>query len=187
MADTERQVQAFVALRSELVRVSRSQGAAEAIKLGNNAGNRANRQALNATITTRAQQNAADVAALAQDLGQFQATKSIMLPAVTAGVILSSVILVPFLLIGGITRPIARIVEAMRRIAGAEFDVAVPDRGKHDEIGQIAGAIEVFRVQAVENKLQTAARDRSARLRKSRNAAPFSVSRPALRLQPVRP
>jgi methyl-accepting chemotaxis protein len=159
LAESERQVRDFFALRTELVRVSRSSGATQTNLLGNNKTNRANRQALNAAVTTLAQRNAADVATVARDLDQFQQTMSILLPTVTLGVISASVVLVLFLVIGGITRPLARIVKAMKRLAGGEFDIVVPDCAKHDEIGQMAGALEVFRVQAVENRRLTEARE----------------------------
>jgi methyl-accepting chemotaxis protein len=160
LADCERQVHEFITLRTELVRISRAEGAEAANKLGNNTSNRSNRQALNATVVALAHQNEDDVGAVARDLDQFQATMSAVLPAVTAGVILSAVLLVLFLVIGGITRPLARIIEAMQRLAAGEFDVVVPGRGKRDEIGQMADALEVFRSQAVENRRLTEARER---------------------------
>ena len=171
LADCERQVREFVTLRTELVRISRVEGAAAANKLGNNTSNRSNRQALNATVVALAHQNEEDVAAVARDLDQFQQTMSIVLPAVTAGVILSTVLLVLVLVIGGITRPLARIIEAMRRLAAGEFDVVVPGRGKRDEIGQIADALDVFRSQAVENQRLTEAREREQREAEERQRA----------------
>jgi methyl-accepting chemotaxis protein len=163
LADCERQVREFIALRTDLVRAARTSGAAEAGKIGNNAANRANRQALNATVTALARQNEEDVGSVARDLDHFQETMSIVLPAVTLGVILSTVMLVLFLVIGGITRPLARIIEAMERLAAGEFDVVVPGRGKRDEIGQMADALEVFRSQAVENRRLTDAGEREQR------------------------
>jgi methyl-accepting chemotaxis protein len=163
LADCERQVREFIALRTDLVRAARTSGAAEAGRIGNNTANRTNRQALNATVTALAHQNEDDVGAVARDLTQFQRTMSIVLPAVTLGVILSTVMLVLFLVIGGITRPLARIIEAMKKLAAGEFDVVVPGRGKRDEIGQMAEALEVFRRQATENRRLTEAGEREQR------------------------
>ena len=160
LADCERQIQAFITLRTEVVRVARSRGAAEAARIGNNMTNRGNRQALSAAISTLVRQNEADVAAVARDLGQFQETMSIVLPALTAGIILSTVMLVLFIVIGGITRPLGRMIAAMKRLADGEFDIVVPARGKHDEVGQIAAALEVFRIHAVENQRLTEAGER---------------------------
>jgi methyl-accepting chemotaxis protein len=44
-----------------------------------------------------------------------------------------------------ITRPIGRLADAMRRIAGGALDHAVPDRQRRDEIGRMAGAVQVFK------------------------------------------
>jgi signal transduction histidine kinase len=50
------------------------------------------------------------------------------------------------LLVGlSITRPIGRLAGAMRRIASGSLELEVPDRGRRDEIGAMAGAVEVFK------------------------------------------
>ncbi|ODT83472.1 MAG: hypothetical protein ABS76_03675 [Pelagibacterium sp. SCN 64-44] len=44
-----------------------------------------------------------------------------------------------------ITRPVGRLTEAMSEIAGNNLDTAVPGLGRTDELGEMAGAVEVFR------------------------------------------
>ena len=51
-----------------------------------------------------------------------------------------------FWLVGtSIARPITRLPGAMEALAGGELDVAVPGAGRHDELGAMASAVEVFR------------------------------------------
>ncbi|HEY9012647.1 MAG TPA: methyl-accepting chemotaxis protein [Devosia sp.] len=56
----------------------------------------------------------------------------------------------------GLMRPIPRLVETMRRIAGAEYDQSVPYGNRRNEIGQIAGAVEVFRQNGIRIEAMTA-------------------------------
>ena len=54
-------------------------------------------------------------------------------------------VLLAFLVGLSITRPIGRLATAMRRLAGGSLDQDVPDRGRGDEIGAMAGAVQVFK------------------------------------------
>ncbi|MCP3468311.1 methyl-accepting chemotaxis protein [Bradyrhizobium sp. CCGUVB23] len=62
---------------------------------------------------------------------------------------------VTFLLIGAcvfsvvtIARPLQALTAAMRELAGGNFSVVLPGLGRKDEIGDIANAVESFKVQA---------------------------------------
>jgi methyl-accepting chemotaxis protein len=54
-----------------------------------------------------------------------------------------------FVLGTGISRPIAAMCKAMRELAGGNFDVVLPGLGRKDELGEMAGAVEEFKVQAI--------------------------------------
>jgi methyl-accepting chemotaxis protein len=54
-----------------------------------------------------------------------------------------------FLLGVGISRPMTRMCGAMRELAAGNFDVVLPGLGRRDELGEMAGAVEEFKVQAV--------------------------------------
>src|SRR5260370_12098740 len=54
-----------------------------------------------------------------------------------------------FLLGTGIARPIAAMCRAMRELAGGNFDVVLPGLGRRDELGEMASAVEEFKVQAI--------------------------------------
>jgi len=54
-----------------------------------------------------------------------------------------------FLLGTGISRPMTAMCAAMRELAAGNFDVVLPGLGRQDELGEMAGAVEEFKVQAV--------------------------------------
>jgi methyl-accepting chemotaxis protein len=49
----------------------------------------------------------------------------------------------------GISRPITAMCKAMRELAGGNFDVVLPGLGREDELGEMAGAVEEFKMQAI--------------------------------------
>jgi methyl-accepting chemotaxis protein len=49
-----------------------------------------------------------------------------------------------------VVRPLNDIVRAMAKLADGDFDVVLPGLGRTDEIGKMAGAVETFKVKAVE-------------------------------------
>ncbi len=54
------------------------------------------------------------------------------------------------LLLGkGISRPMTAMCQAMRELAGGNFDVVLPGLGRRDELGEMAAAVEAFKVQAI--------------------------------------
>jgi len=54
------------------------------------------------------------------------------------------------LLLGkGISRPMTAMCKAMRELAGGNFDVVLPGLGRPDELGEMAGAVEEFKLQAI--------------------------------------
>ena len=56
---------------------------------------------------------------------------------------------VSMLVARGITRPLQRMTGTMKDLAGGKLDVEVPGIGRHDEIGEMAEAVEVFKSNAV--------------------------------------
>jgi methyl-accepting chemotaxis protein len=54
------------------------------------------------------------------------------------------------LLLGrGISRPMIAMCGAMRKLAGGHFEIVLPGLGRTDELGEMAGAVEEFKVQAI--------------------------------------
>jgi methyl-accepting chemotaxis protein len=57
--------------------------------------------------------------------------------------------LLAFVLGSGISRPMVGMCKAMRELAGGNFDVVLPGLGRRDEIGEMASAVEEFKMQAI--------------------------------------
>jgi methyl-accepting chemotaxis protein len=49
----------------------------------------------------------------------------------------------------GISRPMIAMRKAMRELAGGNFDVVLPGLGRKDELGEMASAVEEFKLQAI--------------------------------------
>lgn len=79
-----------------------------------------------------------------------------------------------FLLGKGISRPIQRMCAAMRELAGGNFDVVLPGLGRKDELGEMAAAVEEFKIQAV------AKAERDAREQEEQNRAASTARRKEL-------
>ena len=58
-----------------------------------------------------------------------------------------------------VTRPLAALSGSMRELANGNFDVVLPGLGRRDEVGDIAEAVELFKVKATEKaRLEVAAK-----------------------------
>jgi methyl-accepting chemotaxis protein len=77
------------------------------------------------------------------------------------------IVLVATLIMRGITGPLRQLTDTMTKLAGGSHDVDIPGRGRSDEIGAIANAVEVFKQNAVE-KARLEARDASQRAARAR-------------------
>lgn len=54
--------------------------------------------------------------------------------------------------LSGIARPIQRITASMSGLAAGDTDTEIPFAGRRDEVGAMAGAVEVFRQAAISNR-----------------------------------
>ena len=70
-------------------------------------------------------------------------TETVILAAL--GAALLTVLLVSAVTTRGVAHPIRRMVGAMLKLAEGDTSVAVPELGRRDEVGQIAGAVQVFK------------------------------------------
>jgi methyl-accepting chemotaxis protein len=76
-------------------------------------------------------------------------TRTIVVAATGAGLILVLCGAL-FLIVRGATRPIVQLTATMSRLAEGDTTVEVPSRGRSDEVGRMAAAVEVFKEHAVE-------------------------------------
>jgi methyl-accepting chemotaxis protein len=56
----------------------------------------------------------------------------------------------------GVVRPLAALTAGMRRLADGDFAVVLPGLGRADEIGEVAAAVETFKVKAAEKAAREA-------------------------------
>jgi methyl-accepting chemotaxis protein len=74
-------------------------------------------------------------------------TERLILALAAGGFLLGGVLA---LLLGrGISRPMIEMCKAMRELATGNFEVVLPGLGRRDELGEMAGAVEEFKTQAI--------------------------------------
>ena len=83
----------------------------------------------------------------AETVSAIQSTENLMLLLAVGGVLLGCVI--ALLLGSGLARPIVKMTKAMKALADGDKGVVIPSLGQHDEIGQMAAAVEVFKQNAI--------------------------------------
>ena len=74
-------------------------------------------------------------------------TKRLIVMLGAGGLIVGAVL--AMLLGRSIARPMIAMCAAMRRLAAGDFDVVLPGLGRRDELGDMASAVEEFKVQAI--------------------------------------
>ncbi len=79
--------------------------------------------------------------------GAISETERLLLMLAVGGFVVGG--LFAWLLGRGISRPMIAMCKAMRKLAGGDFEVVLPGLGRKDELGDMAGAVEEFKVQAV--------------------------------------
>jgi methyl-accepting chemotaxis protein len=99
-------------------------------------------------------------------------TEQLILMLATGGLVLG--VIWAFLLGKGISRPVGAMCAAMRELAAGKFDVVLPGLGRKDELGEMAGAVEEFKVQAV------AKAERDAATQEAQNKASSAARRTEL-------
>jgi methyl-accepting chemotaxis protein len=80
-------------------------------------------------------------------------SRSILIGAGVIGVILLAVIL---LAARGVTKPLEGLTGGMKKLAAGNFAVVLPGLGRSDEIGEMAQAVEDFKIKAAERARQEA-------------------------------
>ena len=100
------------------------------------------------------------------------AFKELMIKLAIVGVVITAIVILALVVISrGISKPIGSMTEAMMKLAGGEHGTEVPGRGRGDEIGSMADAVQVFKDNAIEverlSREQEATQRRTARNLKS--------------------
>jgi methyl-accepting chemotaxis protein len=102
----------------------------------------------------------------------YASSRLLVLGAIALALIVA--IVAGWLLSRGVATPVVGMTAAMTRLAGHDMSVAIPALGRRDEIGRMAGAVEVFK----ENMIKAAeAAEREAAEQKARAARATLVDR----------
>jgi methyl-accepting chemotaxis protein len=100
-----------------------------------------------------------------------QATTELRMEIAIVAIALAATLLA-FLIGRSISRPLSAMTRAMGRLADGDFDVVLPGLGRHDEIGEMAHAVETFKVKAIEKARREAeAQEAEARAAAARRKA----------------
>ncbi|TLU71666.1 methyl-accepting chemotaxis protein [Lichenicoccus roseus] len=90
--------------------------------------------------------------------GLYEDTRMLSIGGVIAVLLLS--LLVAFILIRHISRPISAMTAAMRRLADRDGSIEVPSLGRGDEIGGMAAAVQVFKDNMISADAAASEQDR---------------------------
>jgi methyl-accepting chemotaxis protein len=106
-----------------------------------------------------------------------QTWASIQRTLFAGGLTLLIMLAVSALVARGITKPLHRMTVAMNDLAGGRLDVEVPGIGRHDEVGEMAGAVEVFKTNAVaRQELEAGQREAETRATARRKADMYKMA-----------
>ncbi len=92
---------------------------------------------------------------LVKDITAYQAASASSQRTMIFGTIaiLAAAALLAFLLGRGMSRPLTAITAVMNRLSSGDTDVAIPGGDRKDELGTMAGAVDVFRRNMIESRL----------------------------------
>ncbi len=99
----------------------------------------------------------------------YSLARYLILGAIIGATILG--ILAAFMIITNVSRPIAGMTEAMRRLAKRDMTVAIAGTGRKDEIGTMAAAVEVFKESMIEADRLAKAQEAERAVKEKRAAA----------------
>ena len=149
MARAQARLAEFITFRTELVRLSREVSLPDARAYGDNDANRNNRSALNTEIVALAVDNDNSIQELTGEIRSFYRQRLFLLITIAAVGIIGSLVLSILVVVLTVTRPIRKLTDAMRTLAGGRTDLTIPGLERHDEIGEMAGAADVFLQRAI--------------------------------------
>ena len=161
----------FRAFRMETARLGTTVSVAAANEQGNNEGNRANRKAFQSEIDAVVETDNQNLKAIKDDIAAFETLMlTLVLGTVGAGLLLGGGVAF-YIATNELSRPIQKVTDTMKRLAGGDLGTEVPYAGRKDEIGEMAAAVAVFRQNAITvrdlNAQEEILREKSADLQSS--------------------
>ena len=162
----------FIRIRSELVRLAEQDGPAAARIYGDNDTARSNRKRFSDAVAQLGK-SALEEARTLRDDQKHLVDSSITLAifGTLSGVFIAC--LLAFLCVSGlIVKPIRKITGTMRKLAAGDNGIHIDYAQQKDEVGEIARAVEVFKANALEKvRIEAQAKEMEARAKLERQAA----------------
>lgn len=147
--DTESTIREFIGFRTELVRLAREDSLAAARQFGDNDANRSNRKALNGKLRALSGHYETFVADTTAKAEQSRRT-TLGMSAITGIVSVLTMIGGIWLVITNLAQPIDRMKLSILDLAAGHTEREIYGTGRSDEIGEIAGAVHVFKQNILE-------------------------------------
>ncbi len=139
----------YIDFRKELVRLSRESTLDESRAYGDNDANHSNRAQLNAEIEQLTSRNAVVLREARERMTALEQHGRTLLLSLAAVGSLAGLVIATVIVLTQLTRPISRLTNAMRDLAGGSTTVNVPGLRRRDELGEMARAAFVFLERAV--------------------------------------
>jgi len=159
----------FKAFRSETVRLGTEIGPEAGNEQGNNEANRANRKAFQAEIDAVVQADLAELEAVDAQVTQFGRMVVLTLSGITLFGVVAGAGFGLYIGRRQLSGPILDLTAAMKSVADGQFETDIPGRGRVDEIGEMADAVEIFKQNGIQvarmNEQESGSRARSDELR----------------------
>ncbi len=127
----------FREFRTETARLAVTEGPEAANKQGNNDANRANRRALQESLTRYTKTQEAALAPLAARADELVAQTRNIIIGTTIGGLLIGIGIALYVGIFTLSRPISRISSTLKQVAGGKLDVEIEEKVGKDEIGDL--------------------------------------------------
>jgi methyl-accepting chemotaxis protein len=158
--DTKATIDDFVRFRTELVRLAREDSIAAARAYGDNEVNRSNRKLLNDKLRALSSRYETYVETTAAAADSAQRT-TINTSVVTSLVSLLTLVAGIWLVIQNLTRPIESMKLSIMELANGNTEADIFGTERKDEIGEIAGAVLIFKQNILEAERLRAEREES--------------------------
>lgn len=150
---------AYIASANEIVELARTDSAAASARFPDFTSRF---EALEGDMEAAGDRIQAAAGKINADVAQEKQTLLIMLVSVL--IIAAAIIgIVNFLAMRGIIGPIASMTRAMTALSAGDTTVEIPARNRRDEVGLMAGAVEIFKSGMVESASLRAAQEETAR------------------------
>ncbi|GGA35772.1 methyl-accepting chemotaxis protein [Pelagibacterium lentulum] len=139
----------FREFRTETARLGRDVDPALANEQGNNIDNRTNRRQYQAEIDTVVERDTLLMHQMAEESEAFSARTLMIIGATVLFGLTAGVGVAAYIGTTQLARPIGRLTDTMQSLAGDDLEVEVPYVGRTDEIGAMAGTLQVFKENAI--------------------------------------